>query len=260
MTETTTAPATTKVMPVGEGDADLPAHHYRRAAPEASSLRRRLGDKLGKKSLVAQEEGADLSHREIAHAHLEAIAARDRRRQHGIRRSTRSSTRRRGYWHGFQFRYGEMTCIDRKKQLVYLAATYDEDGREITRCARSATTSSLSPSARSAMTSARPASPSTRSCSTRRSRRSASTGASSMHACAPTRRRGRSVPASSTSPSSARAQRAPSLPPELHRTARGVVAFGLDKIDPEKGHQDHPHRGGAAYPAGTAGAHLGGRR
>ena len=31
-----------------------------------------------------------------------------------------------GYWHGFQFRYGEMTGIDRKKQLVYLAATYDE--------------------------------------------------------------------------------------------------------------------------------------
>ena len=37
-----------------------------------------------------------------------------------------------GYWHGFQFRYGEMTGIDRKKQLVYLAATYDEEGRQIT--------------------------------------------------------------------------------------------------------------------------------
>jgi NADH dehydrogenase len=37
-----------------------------------------------------------------------------------------------GYWHGFQFRYGEMTGIDREKKLVYLAATYDEEGREIT--------------------------------------------------------------------------------------------------------------------------------
>ncbi len=37
-----------------------------------------------------------------------------------------------GFWHGFQFRYGEMTGIDRKKQLVFLAATYDEDGRQIT--------------------------------------------------------------------------------------------------------------------------------
>ena len=47
-------------------------------------------------------------------------------------RTTRSNTRRKGYWHGFQFRYGEMTGIDRKKQLVYLAATYDEEGRQIT--------------------------------------------------------------------------------------------------------------------------------
>ena len=38
-----------------------------------------------------------------------------------------------GYWHGFQFRYGEMIGIDRKQaSSCYLAATFDEDGREIT--------------------------------------------------------------------------------------------------------------------------------
>ena len=37
-----------------------------------------------------------------------------------------------GHGHGFQFRYGEMTGIDRGRRLVHLAATHDEDGREIT--------------------------------------------------------------------------------------------------------------------------------
>lgn len=37
-----------------------------------------------------------------------------------------------GHWHGFQYRYGEMIGIDRANKRVHLAATYDEDGREIT--------------------------------------------------------------------------------------------------------------------------------
>ncbi len=37
-----------------------------------------------------------------------------------------------GWWHGFKYRYGEMTGIDRKGKRVHLAATHDEDGREIT--------------------------------------------------------------------------------------------------------------------------------
>ena len=37
-----------------------------------------------------------------------------------------------GHWHGFKFRYGEMIGLDRKARLVHLAATADEDGREIT--------------------------------------------------------------------------------------------------------------------------------
>ena len=37
-----------------------------------------------------------------------------------------------GYWHGFKYRYGEMIGLDRVKKLVHLAATYDEDGRQIT--------------------------------------------------------------------------------------------------------------------------------
>lgn len=37
-----------------------------------------------------------------------------------------------GYWHGFKYRYGEMIGLNRAKKLVHLAATVDEDGRPIT--------------------------------------------------------------------------------------------------------------------------------
>ena len=37
-----------------------------------------------------------------------------------------------GHWHGFRYRYGEMIGIDRAGQRVHLAATVDEDGREVT--------------------------------------------------------------------------------------------------------------------------------
>lgn len=37
-----------------------------------------------------------------------------------------------GHWHGFRYRYGEMIGLDRANKRVHLAATYDEDRREIT--------------------------------------------------------------------------------------------------------------------------------
>ncbi len=36
------------------------------------------------------------------------------------------------HWHHFRFRYGEMTGLDRARKQVFLAATYDAEGREIT--------------------------------------------------------------------------------------------------------------------------------
>jgi NADH dehydrogenase len=36
------------------------------------------------------------------------------------------------HWHHFQYRYGEMIGLDRAKHAVLLAATFDEEGREIT--------------------------------------------------------------------------------------------------------------------------------
>jgi NADH dehydrogenase len=37
-----------------------------------------------------------------------------------------------GHWHGFRYRYGEMIGLDRANKRVHLAATHDEEGREIT--------------------------------------------------------------------------------------------------------------------------------
>ncbi len=36
------------------------------------------------------------------------------------------------YWHGFKYRFGEMTGLDRARRLVHLAANTDEEGRLIT--------------------------------------------------------------------------------------------------------------------------------
>jgi NADH dehydrogenase len=37
-----------------------------------------------------------------------------------------------GHWHGFKFRYGELIGLNRANKHVILAATFDEEGREIT--------------------------------------------------------------------------------------------------------------------------------
>jgi NADH dehydrogenase len=36
------------------------------------------------------------------------------------------------HWHGFRYRFGEMTGLDRVTKQVHLAATFDEEGRQIT--------------------------------------------------------------------------------------------------------------------------------
>jgi len=36
------------------------------------------------------------------------------------------------HWHGFRYRFGEMVGLDRAARQVHLAATFDEEGREIT--------------------------------------------------------------------------------------------------------------------------------
>lgn len=131
MTETTTVSATTKVLPVGEGDADLPHIIIVGGGAGGLELATRLGDKLGKdrwwRKKQAQVSLIEKSRTHIWKPLLHEIAAGSMdTAQHELEYQAQ------GYWHGFKFRYGEMTGVDREKRLVYLAATYDEDGREIT--------------------------------------------------------------------------------------------------------------------------------
>ncbi len=124
-TKTKTAPVEKTVLPVGP-ESDL--HHIIIVGGGAGGLElaTRLGDNLGKRGK------ARISLIEKARTHIwkpllhEIAAGSMDVGRHEV------AYQAQGYWHGFQFRYGEMTGIDRKKQLVYLAATYDEDGREIT--------------------------------------------------------------------------------------------------------------------------------
>ena len=89
-------------------------------------LATRLGDKLGKKG-KARISLVEKSRTHVWKPLLHEIAAGSMDvGRHEL------AYQAQGYWHGFQFRYGEMTGIDRKKKLVFLAATFDEEGREIT--------------------------------------------------------------------------------------------------------------------------------
>jgi NADH dehydrogenase len=124
-TKTKAAPVKKTVLPVGP-ESDL--HHIIIVGGGAGGLElaTRLGDNLGKRgkariSLI--EKGRTHIWKPLLH---EIAAGSMDVGRHEV------AYQAQGYWHGFQFRYGEMTGIDRKKQLVYLAATYDEDGREIT--------------------------------------------------------------------------------------------------------------------------------
>jgi NADH:quinone reductase (non-electrogenic) len=125
MNDTKTAAAASKVMPLGD-DSDLPHIIIVGGGAGGLELATRLGDKLGKKNK------ARISLVERARTHIwkpllhEIAAGSMDTGRHEI------AYQAQGYWHGFQFRYGEMTGIDRDKQLVFLSATYDEEGREIT--------------------------------------------------------------------------------------------------------------------------------
>jgi len=131
MTETTTASANTKVMSVGNGDSDLPHIIIVGGGAGGLELATRLGDKLGRDTWWRKKK-AQISLIEKSRTHIwkpllhEIAAGSMDVAQHELEYQAQ------GYWHGFQFRYGEMTGIDREKKLVYLAATYDEEGREIT--------------------------------------------------------------------------------------------------------------------------------
>jgi NADH:ubiquinone reductase (H+-translocating) len=138
------------------------------------------------------------------------------------------------HWHSFRYRLGEMIGLDRKSKQVHLAATFDEEGRPITP-ERSFTYDSLLISIGSvtndfgtpgvkehAIALETPVE------AVRFNRRliNACLHAHTQHeAVRPGQLHVAIIGAGATGTE---------LAAELHRTARGVIAYGLDRIDPEK--------------------------
>jgi NADH dehydrogenase len=94
-------------------------------------LATRLGDKLGKDGWFHKRQVAvtlvDRSRTHIWKPLLHEIAAGSMDvERHAVEYQAQ------GHWHGFRFRYGELIGLDRAKKLVHLGETLDEDGRVIT--------------------------------------------------------------------------------------------------------------------------------
>jgi NADH dehydrogenase len=138
------------------------------------------------------------------------------------------------HWHHFRYRFGEMTGLDREKKEVCLAATFDEEGRQITapRAFRydtlviavgSVTNDFGTPGA------ARYAVPlETPEQAVRFNRRL-------VNACIRAHAQDEPVrPGQLHVAIIGAGATGTELAAELHRTAREVVAYGLDRVDPEK--------------------------
>jgi NADH:ubiquinone reductase (H+-translocating) len=136
------------------------------------------------------------------------------------------------YWHHFRYRFGEMVGLDRSRRLIFMAATHDDEGREITppRSVRydtlvmaigSITNDFGTPGA------AQFAVPLETADQARRFNRrlvNACLRAQTQHeAIRPGQLHVAIIGAGATGTE---------LAAELHRTAREVVAFGMDRIDP----------------------------
>ena len=126
--------ATATVTPTAPEGAPLivprqgPLHHVVVVGGGAGGLElaTQLGNKLGRKD-KAHVTLVDKSRTHIWKPLLHEIAA-------GSMDTGRHELeyQAQGHWHGFRYRYGEMIGLDRTKKLVHLAATYDEDRRQIT--------------------------------------------------------------------------------------------------------------------------------
>jgi NADH:ubiquinone reductase (H+-translocating) len=227
MDETTTAVATAKVMPVGD-DSKLPHIIIVGGGAGGLELATRLGDKLGRRK-KAKISLIERSRTHVWKPLLHEIAAGSMDVAHH-----ELEYQAQGYWHGFQFRYGEMTGIDRKKKLVFLAATFDEDGRQITpvRSFRYDTlviaigcvgndfgTAGVTEHAIMLDT------PEQAERFNRRLINACVRAYAQPEPIRPGQLHVAIIGAGATGTE---------LAAELHQTTRGVVAFGLDKIDPEK--------------------------
>ncbi len=188
----------------------------------------RLGDRLGRRGL------ADISLIEKARTHLwkpllhEVAAGSMDVSRHELDYLAQA------HWHGFRYRFGEMTGLDRTRRLVHLAANFDSENRVITPersfgydtlviAIGSVTNDFGTPGVKEHAVAI-----DTPEQAQRFNRRLIDACLRAHTQAAPVRPGQLHVVIIGAGATGTE------LSAELHRTVRGVVAYGLDKIDPEK--------------------------
>ena len=188
----------------------------------------KLGDMLGKR------ERAHVTLVERARTHLwkpllHSVAAGSlRRSQHELNYLAQA------HWHGFMYRFGEVVGLDRAARLLHLGATFDEEGRQITP-PRSLPYDTLVMAIGSV----------TNDFGTPGAAQYAVPLETPEQASRFNRRIVNACLRANTQPGPVRPGQlhiaiigagatGTELAAELHRTVREVVAFGLDRIDPER--------------------------
>jgi NADH dehydrogenase len=188
----------------------------------------RLGDRLGKR------QGALVTLIEKSRTHLwkpllHAVAAGSMNpSEHELNYLAQA------HWHHFQYRFGEMTGLDRAKKQVRLAATVDEEGRQITP-ARSFGYGTLVIAIGSVTNDFGTPGASRFAVPLDTPEQAVRFNHRLVNACIRADAQGVPIrPGQLHVAIIGAGATGTELAAELHRTARQVVAFGLDRIDPEK--------------------------
>jgi NADH:ubiquinone reductase (H+-translocating) len=138
------------------------------------------------------------------------------------------------YWHGFRFRLGEMIGLDRAHRLVNLAAKFDEDGRLITPV-RSIGYDTLVIAIGSVSNDFGTPGVKEHAICLDTPEEAARFNRRLVNACLRAHTQAEPVrPGQLHVAIIGAGATGTELSAELHRTVRGVVAFGLDRIDPDK--------------------------
>src|SRR5882757_4245516 len=138
------------------------------------------------------------------------------------------------YWHGFKFRFGEMIGLDRGRRLVHLSANIDEEGRLITPV-RSIGYDTLVIAVGSVSNDFGTPGVKEHAICLDTPEEAARFNRRLVNACLRAHTQVEPVrPGQLHVAIIGAGATGTELSAELHRTVRGVVAFGLDRIDPDK--------------------------
>lgn len=138
------------------------------------------------------------------------------------------------HWHGFTYRFGEMTGIDRAARQVHLAATFDDEGRPITPV-RSFTYDILVIAIGSVSNDFATPGVSQHAIMLDTAEQAERFNRRLVNACLNAHTQAMPIrPGQLNVTIIGAGATGTELSAELHRTARGVVAYGMDNIDPEK--------------------------